>query len=86
MAAFRAASMRARMSARFCEMRHGREPINPSTQSQRRYAVVMMTDDRKTDWAAAARGLPPGSVVVVRARDAARRRLWPSNLLVWRGC
>jgi thiamine-phosphate pyrophosphorylase len=36
--------------------------------------LVMMTDDRKADWAAAARKLPPGSVVVVRARDDARRR------------
>ncbi|HZQ41145.1 MAG TPA: thiamine phosphate synthase [Rhizomicrobium sp.] len=33
-----------------------------------------MTDDRKADWARAARGLPNGSVVVVRARDAGRRR------------
>jgi thiamine-phosphate pyrophosphorylase len=36
--------------------------------------LVMMTDDRKADWAAAARRLPLGSVAVVRARDAARRR------------
>jgi thiamine-phosphate pyrophosphorylase len=36
--------------------------------------LVMMTDDRMADWAAAARRLPPGSVVVVRARDAVRRR------------
>jgi thiamine-phosphate pyrophosphorylase len=36
--------------------------------------LVMMTDDRMADWAGAARRLPPGSVVVVRARDAARRR------------
>ena len=35
--------------------------------------VVLMTDDRKADWAAAAQALPHGSLVVVRARDAARR-------------
>jgi thiamine-phosphate pyrophosphorylase len=35
--------------------------------------VVLMTDDRKADWAAAARRLPHGSLVVVRARDARRR-------------
>ena len=33
----------------------------------------MMTDDRKADWAAAARALPYGSLVVVRAREARRR-------------
>ncbi len=36
--------------------------------------LVMMTDDRKADWAQAARRLPRGSVVVVRGRDAVRRR------------
>ena len=36
--------------------------------------LVMMTDDRAADWPGAARRLPPGSVVVVRAREAARRR------------
>lgn len=36
--------------------------------------LVLMTDDRKADWARAARRLPPGSVVVVRARDSAARR------------
>jgi thiamine-phosphate pyrophosphorylase len=36
--------------------------------------LVMMTDDRAADWPGAARRLPPGSVVVVRARDAATRR------------
>ena len=36
--------------------------------------LVMMTDDRKADWAQAVRRLPPGSAVVVRARDAATRR------------
>lgn len=36
--------------------------------------LVLMTDDRAADWADAARRLPSGSVVVVRARDAGRRR------------
>ena len=35
--------------------------------------LVLMTDDRKCDWARAARTLPRGSVVVVRARDAKQR-------------
>jgi len=40
----------------------------------------MMTDDRAADWVAAVRRLPPGSVVVVRARDKARRRLLAEQL------
>ena len=40
----------------------------------------MMTDDRVADWPGAARRLPPGSVVVVRARDAARRRRMAEEL------
>jgi thiamine-phosphate pyrophosphorylase len=35
--------------------------------------LVLMTDDRKADWAGVAARLPRGSVVVVRARDAKRR-------------
>ncbi|HWX89046.1 MAG TPA: thiamine phosphate synthase [Rhizomicrobium sp.] len=35
--------------------------------------LVLMTDDRKCDWARAARALPRGSVVVVRGRDAKQR-------------
>lgn len=42
--------------------------------------LVLMTDDRAADWAGAARRLPPGSVVVVRSRDAARRRALASEL------
>jgi len=34
----------------------------------------MMTDDRAADWAGAAQALPLDSIVVVRARDASRRR------------
>ncbi|HKB96785.1 MAG TPA: thiamine phosphate synthase [Rhizomicrobium sp.] len=36
--------------------------------------LVLMTDDRKADWAQAARALPRGSVVVVRGRNARQRR------------
>lgn len=42
--------------------------------------LVMMTDDRKADWVDAARRLPHGSVVVVRSRDAARRRRLAAQL------
>lgn len=35
--------------------------------------LVLMTDDRKADWAAAAHRLPSGSIIVVRARDAKAR-------------
>jgi thiamine-phosphate pyrophosphorylase len=42
--------------------------------------LVLMTDDRAADWAAAARRLPRGSVVVVRARDAKRRRVLAQEL------
>jgi thiamine-phosphate pyrophosphorylase len=43
--------------------------------------LVLMTDDRKADWAAAASRLPRGSVVVVRARDAKARRALMESLL-----
>jgi thiamine-phosphate pyrophosphorylase len=42
--------------------------------------LVMMTDDRKADWVAAARRLPSGSVVVVRARDSMKRRALAEQL------
>jgi thiamine-phosphate pyrophosphorylase len=42
--------------------------------------LVMMTDDRAADWATAARRLPSGSVVVVRSRDAAKRRALAEQL------
>ena len=42
--------------------------------------LVLMTDDRKADWARAACALPRGSVVVVRARDAGRRRALAEGL------
>ncbi len=35
--------------------------------------LVLMTDDRKADWAAAARQLPRGSMIIVRARNAKQR-------------
>jgi thiamine-phosphate pyrophosphorylase len=56
---------------------------NLSTHQRRLNAdmpLVMMTDDRKVDWAAAARRLPPGSVIIVRARDAAGRRALAEQL------
>lgn len=42
--------------------------------------LVLMTDDRAADWAGAARRLPSGSVVVVRARDGVRRRALAGQL------
>jgi thiamine-phosphate pyrophosphorylase len=42
--------------------------------------LVLMTDDRKADWARAARALPRDSVAVVRARDAGRRRALAEEL------
>jgi len=36
--------------------------------------LVLMTDDRKADWVQAAHALPPGSVVVIRAREAKQRQ------------
>ena len=35
--------------------------------------LVLMTDERRCDWARAARALPRGSLVVVRARDTKKR-------------
>lgn len=35
--------------------------------------LVLMTDDRKTDWARAARALPRGSMVVVRGHNTKQR-------------
>lgn len=37
------------------------------------FPLVLFTDDRDADWAAAVRRLPRGALVVVRARDTARR-------------
>jgi thiamine-phosphate pyrophosphorylase len=36
--------------------------------------LVLMTDDRAADWGKVVRALPPGSVVVVRARAAKQRQ------------
>jgi thiamine-phosphate pyrophosphorylase len=49
---------------------------NLSKQQRRLNAdmpLVLMTDDRKADWAGAAARLPRGSIVIVRARDAKKR-------------
>ena len=43
--------------------------------------LVLMTDDRKANWAAAAARLPRGSLVVVRSRDAHRRAALAETLL-----
>jgi thiamine-phosphate pyrophosphorylase len=42
--------------------------------------LVLMTDDRDSDWARAARRLPRGSLVVVRARDVAARAALAQDL------
>lgn len=42
--------------------------------------LVLMTDDRAADWVGAARRLPHGGVVVVRARDAKQRRALAEEL------
>ncbi len=42
--------------------------------------LVLMTDDRAADWVGAARRLPHGSVVVVRAREGRRRRALAEEL------
>ena len=42
--------------------------------------LVLMTDDRKADWARAVRALPRGSMVVVRGRDAKTRRVLAEEL------
>jgi thiamine-phosphate pyrophosphorylase len=42
--------------------------------------LVLMTDDRNTDWVGAARRLPHGSLVVVRARDAVARAALAEDL------
>jgi len=59
---------------RFCEIvmaanlsKH-QQRLNPDLP------LVLMTDDREADWAQAACALPPGSVVVLRARAAEKRR------------
>ncbi|HWA69952.1 MAG TPA: thiamine phosphate synthase [Rhizomicrobium sp.] len=42
--------------------------------------LVLMTDERNADWAAAAARLPRGSVVVVRAREATKRAALAQSL------
>src|SRR5258708_6212972 len=73
MAAFRAASMRARMSARFCEIVMATNLSNHQRHLNPDMPLVLMTDDRKADWARAAGALPRGGMVVVRGRDAKQR-------------
>lgn len=42
--------------------------------------LVLMTDDRDADWAGAARRLPRGGLVVIRARNVARRQALAERL------
>ena len=42
--------------------------------------LVLMTDDRKADWVRAASALPPGSVVVLRARTSKQRQTLAEQL------
>jgi thiamine-phosphate pyrophosphorylase len=42
--------------------------------------LVLMTDDRKADWAGAASRLPHGALVVVRSRDARQRAALAQSL------
>jgi thiamine-phosphate pyrophosphorylase len=61
------------MSARFCEI-----VMTANLSTRQHYLnpdmpLVLMTDDRKADWARAARALPRGSMVVVRGRDSKKR-------------
>jgi thiamine-phosphate pyrophosphorylase len=78
------------MPARFCEIvmaanlsKH-HSGLNALLRSAERLnpdmPLVLMTDDRKTDWAQAARALPPGSVVVLRARTAKQRQILVEQL------
>jgi thiamine-phosphate pyrophosphorylase len=62
------------MSARFCEIVMTSNLSNHQRRLNPDMPLVLMTDDRKVDWAKAAHALPRGSLVVVRARDAAKRR------------
>jgi thiamine-phosphate pyrophosphorylase len=43
-------------------------------------SLVLMTDDRDADWVGAARALPRGSLVVVRARTPAKRAALAARL------
>jgi hypothetical protein len=47
--------------------------------------LVLMTDARDADWAAAVRRLPRGSVVVVAAAPRRGWR-WRKNCTAWRRC
>src|SRR3954469_2232714 len=79
-AGFRAVSMRASMSARFSAMVMTANLAIHQARLNQSLPLVLMTDERKADWAAAVRALPPASMVVVRARDRARRRTLAEEL------
>src|SRR6185312_13344826 len=74
-AAFRAASMRARMAARFSGMLMTAGKLARAAVRLNAGLLALMTDDeRLPDPVRAARALPRGSLVIIRARDAKRRR------------
>jgi thiamine-phosphate pyrophosphorylase len=61
------------MSARFCEIVMTSNLSNHQRHLNPDMPLVLMTDDRKCDWARAARALPCGSMVVVRGHDEKQR-------------
>jgi thiamine-phosphate pyrophosphorylase len=62
------------MSVRLCEIVMAANLARHQARLNCEMPLVMLTDDRAADWAGAAGRLPSGSLVVVRARDAPRRR------------
>ncbi len=80
-AAFRAASMRARMAAQiFRDVHDGRETSKTASSLNASLLVLVTDDDRLADPFAAALRLPKGSMVIVRARDAERRQALAESL------
>src|SRR3569623_1407871 len=73
-AAFRAASMRASMSARFSGMLMTAQNLARAAAGLNAGLLALMTDDeRLPDPVRAALSLPKGSLVIVRSRDTKRR-------------
>jgi hypothetical protein len=61
---------------RFCEIAMTANLFQHQQRLNPDLPMVMMTDDRAADWVEAARRLPPGNLVVVRARDTASGGAW----------
>src|ERR1700754_3153777 len=75
MAAFRAASMRARRTFRFSVMLMTATKLARAAAGLNAGLLALLTDDeRLPDPVRGARALPMGSLVIIRARDAKRRR------------